>query len=190
MKRLSLCVLFLGILAHAERPGVPPSGPNITDCLKWSIPYFCKNFFGTYTQMVTEATLCQSQNGGDGFSVHLQYTNYPNQPPTPYYAIFWMKCLKFEYGNIASSGTQWKSLLAGALDDLFDHNIYVSEFLDNADGNVRVYLADYETDTLYESIWSPEVALLDLQPIDPVTDPIWVETMEEHGVGFILLEIP
>ena len=190
MKKFSLLTLLLSGMAFAAQPGASSIGPNITGCLKWSIPYFCKKFFGNYTQAVTEGCLCQSQNGGDSFSLTLGYTNDPNYPPTPFYWIFWQKCLKYEIGSIAPSGSLWNQNLTTMLGDLFDHPILVSEFMEAPTGDVRVYVMDSPGETLFEGTWTAQGELLDFRAVDPETDESLRITLMEQGIGFATLQLP
>ena len=190
MKKLAILLLLLAGFAFGESPGVTPMGPNITACLKWSSAYFCKKFFGTYTQAINEGIFCQTQNGGDGYGLSSHYTSNPNYPPTPYYAIYWMKCLEYEYGGIKPSGGIIAAQVSAVLQSVFDHPIHVSEFLDGLEGMVRIYVADDQDGTFYESLWNAEGEMLDLRAIDPETDELLRLTLEDRGLSFAPLTLP
>ncbi len=184
MKNLFILPIFLTGMAYADVFGASPMGPNITGCLKLSPLYFCKKFYGNALQAINEANLCQTQNGGDGFSIQLHYST---DPTLSYYAIYWVKCLEFEIGGMAPSGNGFAAEMSAVLQTIFDHPVQVSEFLAVPDGNVRVYLADQQGGLVYESIWNPAGELQDLRAIDPESDALLRQTLMDRGLGFATL---
>jgi len=182
MKKLLILLLIFTSLAYADVTGATGGGSNITGCKKLSSWYFCQTFFGTPTQAVNVATLCQTANNGDAAKIDLHYTNDPDFPPRPYYAIYWAKCLEFEYGNAANSTLGYA--VAEELGEIFDNPVSVSGLLDAEDEHVRAFVVDAYDETVYSTLWTADGALVEMEIIDPEHDEDWMEAVTREGLTF------
>jgi len=187
VKKLMILALICTIQTTHAREFGAPIGESVAPCAKWSIWYHCQDVYSSHLQAVNVGSICQTQNGGDAFHITSHNSSDPGQPSKHYWAVWWSRCLQRDIGGIAPPDTGFGYAVATELNELFEPNVAVSEFTGQPDGTIRIYVADPIDETMYESVWSPDGALQDIHPIDADSDPLFHETIGEHGLAFVLL---
>ena len=177
---VGLLTLFGMAFAHIF-PG--PSGPSITDCAKWSGMTFCKDWYGPPAHVTSEASRCKANLNADGYVIYHQYRRDPNHPPVPFYKIYVRTCFAWVYGTNAPSQNVRTTMLQ-QMTEIFPQGGMASNSHFNADGHIKLYMIDSETDAIYETTFDDAGTLLNIEEIDPAVNEYFLAVLETSGLEF------